>query len=368
MTASEYLLLIEACEYSREYIGTEEAVFRSIGRRRNEAALPITGPEPKRRSHCRRDPEKPSGKSPVKRITALAALIALSLSMLTACGRHGGDMKGAPVIRSSPVQAAASEPAAGGGTSAEALGLDSIVLREDGTIPGGVIPEDASAWVTDGESGTEGAFSYCLPSLTDSRFDTAAFRQWTDSCFAEWKNAARYTSDGIDKSLGYRAFVIGDVLSVMLTYEDSYRAGIWYTNPSICFSLSTGKRLELNDMMELAGIPMEQLPNMLTQMVQSIADSEERMYGSVEGIDEYHAAILTEENLAKTEFVLWPGNLSNTRILSSDADDSACYPAGRITLRVWIPYQITEINGIPTPEMRDGYMMNSVWIPGLEIG
>lgn len=229
------------------------------------------------------------------------------------------------------------------------------------------ITEDASAWVADGEAGTEGTFSYCLPRLTDDRFDTEAFNQWTESCFAEWKDSTKYTSDGLDRSLGYRAFVIGDVLSVMLTNENQYRARIWYTNPSICFSLTTGKRLELKEMMDIAGIPMEQLPDLLADFVESVADSEERIYGSVEGIEEYHKAILSEENLAKTEFVLWPGDLSNTKSSPSDVDDAHCYPAGHMTLRVWIPYQIAEINGVPTLEMRDGYMFNSIQIPGLEI-
>lgn len=226
---------------------------------------------------------------------------------------------------------------------------------------GGAVAEDASAWIADGETGTvEAEFSadYRMPKLVSDRIDQAAFDDWADACLSEWKESVGHrnpeyvSAEGMH--LNYRAFVMENILSVILTDGEFMTDGIWENNASISFDLSTGKKMALNDILEKAGFPMEQLYSQAEEILQSTWRSEDVAYGTIAEIEECRAAALTKENLDKSEFTLWPGDVD-------------AYMAGLVTLRIRMPYSISNVNGIQTAEAGEGHMRRNILVPGLNL-
>lgn len=229
------------------------------------------------------------------------------------------------------------------------------------SVFGGAVAEDASAWIADGETGTveaEYPADYRMPKLVSDRIDQAAFDDWANACLSEWKesvgrrNPEYVSAEGMH--LNYRAFVMENILSVILTDGEFMTDGIWENNASISFDLSTGKKMALNDILEKAGFPMEQLYSQAEEILQSTWRSEDVAYGAIAGIEECRAAALTKENLDKSEFTLWPGDVD-------------AYMAGLVTLRIRMPYSISNVNGIQSAKAGEGHMRRNILVPGLNL-
>lgn len=220
----------------------------------------------------------------------------------------------------------------------------------------------ADAWVADGDAGTlkgEYLAEYIRPCLVSDEIDRGAFEAWELACFEEWKeNVLTVYSDTpeeLDRTLGYRAYVIGNVLTVMLTNEGGRNSMIWHQNPAASFDLTTGNQLGIQDILEITGISQDHLDTVIRNALNSYWETQRSENVDVAGMEACKEATLSKENLKKTEFTIWAGR----------DEQYALRSPGEVTVRIWIPYQILNINGIPTAEESFGYWHGEIWVPGM---
>lgn len=223
---------------------------------------------------------------------------------------------------------------------------------------------NAGEWIADGEKGTvETAFyaAYSLPSLISDKIDRNAFDTWVQNGLAEWTESAKHrlpeSFDVVENNgmhLSYRAYVIGDVLSVMFTDDYGMCMDIRDNAPAISFDLTTGKPLQLQEVLQKAGFSAEQLYASAAGEMQRYWNWETENYGAAEGIEEAHAATVAKENLDQARFVIWPGDVD-------------AYKSGQVTLMVRDAYRLRVINGIPNVKMEAGGWSGNLFIAGLRI-